>query len=427
MDRVILGENCVYSADDPGGLNRNIIVCGGSGSGKTMSISEPCLLETCDSSLVVTATKRRILDKYIPLYQARGYDVLDLNFVHPAAGNVSYDPLKYVTRFADITYLAQCIVISDPRKHELNIADPFWDQAATSLVSSIIAYVKQIKPEPSFADVLAMIDDLTFDSQNSQDSLIRTSLDDKFDRLEKKQPNSFAVSCWKSFKRLPLRTAGCVFSTLNTTLDTVFSPEIRRMMRTKKSIDFKRMAEHKTLLCITTSPVNPSMNIFVNMFNAQMFKQLFECAEDMPGGRLPVPVHCVFDDFATGSRIHNFVEYISIFREKGLSVTLLLQSESQLEGMYGSAGATTIINNCDTYVYMGGMDLKTARSIAMRTDRLLIDVLSMPVGREIIMRRGSKPVETSRYDIRENELYQRITQQYEESVARKTELRDAAR
>ncbi len=167
---------------------------------------------------------------------------------------------------------------------------------------------------------------------------------------------------------------------------------------------------------VSTSAVNPALHCFINIFYAQAFKTLFEYAESLPSGKLPVPVHVLCDDFATGSRILNFPEYISIFREKQISVTLLLQSESQLESMYGSDDATTIINNCDTYLYMGGMDLKTGRSISERLNIPLDEVLYMPIGQVCIFRRGQKPIITSRYDILKNEQYQQITKRYEDSI-----------
>lgn len=132
-ERVILGENCCYSSDcNETGLNNNIIVCGGSGSGKTMSISEPRLLETKTSSLISTVTKRRIVTKYMPLFKERGYNVLDLNFVNPIESTCSYDPLKYVASYSDITFLAKSIVKADPQK-DRSSADPYWDEAAISL------------------------------------------------------------------------------------------------------------------------------------------------------------------------------------------------------------------------------------------------------------------------------------------------------
>lgn len=412
-DRVILGENCNYSSDcEKTGLNNNILVCGSSGCGKTMSISEPRLLETHNSSLVATVTKRRIVNKYKPLFVERGYEVQDLDFVNPQRGDIGYDPLDYVSSYQDIAFLAESIVKANPRKDKSS-ADPFWDEAASSLLSAEIAYTLMTKDDASFTDVLKMHDSLHFEDRGDQ---IQTSYDKKFAFIAEKDPTCFAVTCWKSFKQLPIRTASCVFSTLNTTIDTIFSPELRKMMSMSRRVNFIELASRKTILFVTTSPVNPALNCFVNMFYGHVFKQLFEFAENQVSGKLPVPVHVLCDDFATGSRIMHFPEYISIFREKRISVTLLLQSESQLEAMYGSDNATTIINNCDTYLYMGGMDLRTAQNVSLRLNVPLDEVLYMPIGQEILFRRGQRPVVTRRYDIRKNDLYQQVTKQYEQAL-----------
>lgn len=409
MDRMILGENAIYSTDcSETGLNNNVLVCGSSGCGKTMSIFEPRLLETFHSSLIAAVTKRRVVEKYKPVFEQRGYLVEDLNFIDPAESNVAYDPLQYICSYADITFLAESIVKADPRKDKSS-ADPYWDDAAISLLSAEIAYTIMTKDDSTFADVLDLHNELDFRESGSQ---ITTSLDGRFAYLADTAPNSFAVSCWKSFHQLPFKTASCIFGTLNTTIDTIFSPELRKMIAMEKKVDFEELANRKTVLFVSTSAVNPALHCFANMFYAQAFKTLFEYAEGLPGGRLPNPVHMLCDDFATGSRILNFPEYISIFREKQISVTLLVQSESQLESMYGSEDATTIINNCDTYLYMGGMDLKTGRSISERLNAPLEEVLYMPIGQEYVFRRGQRPIRTTRYDILRNEQYNEITKRY---------------
>lgn len=413
-DRMILGENVIYSTDcNETGLNNNVLVCGSSGCGKTMSISEPRLLETHHTSLIATVTKRRIVNKYKSVFEKRGYVVEDLNFIHPLESNVSYDPLQYISSYSDITFLAESIVRANPRKDKSN-ADPYWDEAATSLLSAEIAYTLMTKDNATFADVLELHDGIDFRECGGQ---IATSLDHKFEYLAEKDPSCFAISCWKSFHQLPIKTASCVFGTLNTTIDTIFSPELRKMIATEKKIDFEKMATQKTILFVSTSAVNPSLHCFINIFYAQAFKTLFEYAESLPSGKLPIPVHILCDDFAIGSRILNFPEYISIFRENQISVTLLVQSESQLESMYGCEDATTIINNCDTYLYMGGMDLKTGRSISERLNVPLEDVLYMPIGQICIFRRGQKPIISSRYDILKDKQFQEITQAYEEKIA----------
>lgn len=414
-DKMILGEgkNAVYSTDcNETGLNNNVIVCASSGGGKTMSIMEPRLLETYNTNLIVTCTKRRIVDKYTDVFIKRGYNVLDLNFVKPNNSNVTYDPLAYLSNYSDITFLAESIVKANPRK-EHSTADPYWDDASISLLSALISYTLMTEKHPTFADVLKLNDSLTIEDGGNH---IETSLDSRFERVAQKGPHCFAVTCWNSFRTVPPKTANCIYGTLNTSIDTIFSPELRKMIACKDRIDFKEFANQKTVLFITTSAVNPALNCFVNIFYAQMFKQLFEYAETLPSGRLPIPVSVLADDFATGSRILNFPEYISIFREKQISVMILLQSEVQLERMYGYEDAVTIIDNCDTYVYMGGMNLKTCRNISERLNVPLEDVLYMPLGQEVIFRRGHRPVTTQRYNILSNRLYQEITQVYEKHI-----------
>lgn len=416
-DRLILGagENCIFSSDSQKtGLNNNILVIGTSGCGKTVSILEPRILETFHKSLIATVTKRRIVKKYFSLMKRRGYKVWDLNFVHPNEGNCGYDPLQHIGSYNDITFLARSIVLANPQKAVSN-ADPYWYDGAVSLLAAEISYILITKDNPTFADVLEFHNSLKFEERSG---VISTNYDRKFEQLAQEDPSCFAVSCWKSFKQLPVRTASCIFSVLNTAIDSVFTPELKEMFRMEKMVDLEQLASEKTVLFITTSPVNSSLNSFISSFYGTVFKDLFEYAEEQPDGKLPVPVDVLADDFATGCPVHMFEQYVSIFREKGLSVTAIIQSESQLGSLYGRDKATTIINNCDTIVFMGSMDLETGRSISARANRPLEDVLYMPIGSEIIFRRGIKPIFTKRYDIFQNEMYQEVTADYEKRVER---------
>ena len=416
-DRLILGagENCGFSSDSQKtGLNNNILVIGTSGCGKTVSILEPRILETFHKSLIATVTKRMIVKKYFSLMKRRGYKVWDLNFVHPGDGNCGYDPLRHIGSYNDITFLARSIVLANPQKAVSN-ADPYWYDGAVSLLAAEIAYILIIKENPTFADVLEFHNNLKFEERSG---VISTNYDQEFEGLAREDPSCFAVSCWKSFKQLPVKTASCIFSALNTTIDSIFTPELKEMFRMEKMVDFEELASEKTVLFITTSPVNSSLNSFISSFYGTVFKDLFEYAEEQPDGKLPVPVDVLADDFATGCPVHMFEQYVSIFREKGLSVTVLIQSESQLSSLYGREKSTTIINNCDTIVFMGSMDLETGRNISARANRPLEDILYMPIGSEIIFRRGMKPIFTKRYDIFQNEMYQEVTADYEKKVER---------
>lgn len=419
-ERVILGRDCIYENNRR--INGNVIVCGSSGCGKTMSVLEPRLLETFHTSLIITVSKRRLVKQYTSLFLSRGYEVEELNFVHPTRSNVAYDPLAYVKNTTDIVYLAKAIIMLESKK-EKALTDPYWDQCAASLLTAEIGYVLTQKMKPTFTDVLKLHDELRI---TVEDERVKTTLDGCFEKLEYEKERwgafgRFIVNAWRTFRQVPMKTAACIYSTLNATLDAVFTPELRNMMLKSVKVDFEKLATCKTVLFVSTSAVNPALNQFVNLFYSQAIKQLFEFAEGCRNGRLPIPVHMLCDDFACGSRILNFPEYISIFREKGISSTLLLQSESQLEAMYGG-DATTIINNCDTYVYMGGMDLATCKNISERLNWPLDDVLYMPLEQLVVFRRGQRPVVTERYHIQEDKRYQELMannrrQQAKENVA----------
>lgn len=416
-DRIILGDdnNCIFSTNtEKTQLNNNVIVCGSSGSGKTMSVTEMRLLETFNSSLVVNLSKRKLVTKYTPLFKERGYNVLDLNFVNPDKSDVSYNPLDYIKNYLDIGFLAQSIVKSDVQQEKKSYADPYWDQAAISLLSAEIAYVLITKENPTFNDVLKIQSDLCI---LDGDSIIQTSMDEKFSELKSNNLVNFAKSCWRTFRQLPMRTAGCVYSALNTTLDSIFGMELRKLIAVKNKLNFRKIADEKTLLFVSTSAVNPALKFYANLFYCQMFKELFEYAESRTDldYQLPIETHIICDDFATG-HILNFSDYISIFREKKISVTLLIQSESQLASLYGHEDATTIRNNCDTYVYFGSCDLDTAKNISERLNASLEEILYMPLAKVVIFRRGSKPVIANRYNIKKNRLYQKITKQHESNV-----------
>lgn len=407
FDEMILGKDVKVSTNcDETQCNNNVIVCGSSGCGKTMSIIEPKLLCTYNSSLVVTLSKKRIIPGYTELFKERGYKVINLDFANPAESESTYDPIQYIRSFTDITYLSTSIVMADVRKKESK-ADPYWDSVAISLLSAFISLSLIDNPHTTMADVVGLF--RRFNIYNPEGTgLMETNMDLAFDSLRKTDPNHFAVSCWDSFRQTPIRTAGCIYSTLSTMLDNIFTSDLCTMLKKSKKISFEEITNEKTVVFVTTSAVNPALHTFVNMFYSQMFKELFEIGERNESGKLNIPIQIVCDDFACGAKILNFEEYISIFREKGISVTMMLQSESQLQGIYGEYEAKTIINNSDTYIYMGGIDLSTAKNISERMNMPLEDVLYMPIGQEFIFRRGTKPVITTRYEITEDKEYKKM-------------------
>ena len=401
-DKMIVGENVTFSTDPAvTGLNNNVIVCAGTGAGKTMSVIEPRLLETYNSSLVVTVSKRRIVKDYTPLLRSRDYGIFDLNLADPASATVFFDPLKYIKTTRDIKMLAEAIVLADYK--DSTHYDPYWSQSSVSLLSAEIALVLTRNIHAGIDDLMSFHQKI-FVAESSSD-IIQTSVDDDFLELPNGKFSEYALTCWRTFRSAPIRTASCIFSTLNAVLDNIFTPEIRQAARTKRTLDLRRIAERKTVVFVTVSPVNTALSRYVDLLYSTLFKELFEYSQESPDGKLPNPVSVLCDDFAAGGSIPDFAKYISIFRESDISVTLLLQSESQLASIYGKNDSTTIINNCDTYIYMGGNDIDTCRSVSIKMNVPLEDVMFMPVGEEIVFRRGSRPKMTTRYNIAADKRY----------------------
>lgn len=404
-ERMILGRDAVYSGDPcRTGLNRNVIVCGSSGSGKTLSFLEPKLLTTEQSSLFLSVSKRGLVRKYTPVFLGRGYRVLDLDFTDPEHSRDGFDPLSRVRSCAEISFLAECIVRADERR--LTVGDPYFERSAVELFSALLDYARRQIRNATLCDALALLDALRIEECGG---LIRTSLDRRFRALEEAAPDCFALRCWNKFLQLPVGTAGCVLSTLSASVTALFTPELRKMISAGRTADFSQIAEEKTVVLVTVSPVNRALHAFVNLFFRQAIKDLFEFAERQPSGALPIPVSFLFDDFSVGSRLPDFPEFISIFREKNMSASILIQSESQLQSVYGENDAITIMNNCDTYLYTGGMDLKTCRNIGERMNIPASEVMRLPVGRVVIFRRGEKPRMTERYPTLDDAAYRAVT------------------
>ena len=410
-ERMILGNNCIYSGNPKEtGLNRNVLIVGGTGSGKTVSFVEPALMEalrvTKPNNKIVILTKRDLADKYMPLYKTEGFKVYDLDFSNPEKGNCCYDPLAYVKSEEDISDLCHSIVMANERK-EHSTADPFWDDSSEQLLGAETGETLMTKDEPTFADVL----DLHFSLKIEESGCgITTSLDPVFRKIEKVAPDCCAIACWKTFKEAAPKTAKSIYVSMNPTL-RAFTSSIRNSMRTKPSINFNKFTSEKSILFITTSPVKKALHGLANIFVSQAISELFTIADESETGVLPIPVDIIFDDFATGAKVSEMPEKLSICRAKGIAfLGILLQSESQLKRMYGEAEAIEIIDNCDSYVFFGGNNYETARSLSLKLNVPLDEILYLPVGQIVVFRRGQRPVFSTRFDTFNDEFYKEITQ-----------------
>lgn len=423
-------ERCHISTDcSTTGLNNNIMVVGGSGSGKTVSVMLPMICNLENANAVVVHTKRGIYDKTKSLLEEKGYNVLFVDLNDPAKSPYGYDPLLQCNSLTDVRNLAHTIAYTETSKSEPP-RDPFWVQNAENITYVILRYIYDghYSKGHTMKEALYLLDNLSYSDNHNlkeppptmkdfreaafkfSDGTKENSTLEKERELKKEYPLHYEMrkwykydkeiyDIWHRFLGLGDVTGGSVATSTMNPINSMFTDEIRNLFNENHpQFDARELLKPKTVVFIYVSPVNTAQHRFCSIIYQQLFKRLFELGEAGVDGVLPYPVHVLCDDFATGCKVQDFQDLISIFREKGISATMLVQSESQLSSMYGKNNATTIINNCDTYIYLGGMDMDTATNVSKRLNRPMNDVLDMPLGQELFFRRGQKPVVTKRYD-----------------------------
>ncbi len=406
-DYTYLAEGVKFPVDSlKTNINLNEVVIASTGAGKTMSIALPKLLHTHNASVVVPLTKRSLKENAMKMFKDRGYMVLDMDLARPENCLMGYNPLDYIKRDEDVLCLAKHIVEINVK--ESKSSEPYWDESAEQVIAAIIHLVrlnaKDAGKRVTIKDVMNLYRSLEVDYSGGT---IHTNLDNLFYQSNMAHPHNPAYEAWKTVRGLAVRTASCIFSIATAALNSVFSDSVSEITAKKNSISFKDLGRQKTALFITTSPMNKSLQPFINLLYADMFRDLFEEAERRNSCSLKVPVRVICDDFATGGKIPDFEDYISIFRAAGISVTLLLQSESQLINMYEQHGATTILDNCDTCVYMGSNDIKSVENIAKWIDKPNSYVMNLPLDMVIVRRRGYKPIIARRYQTLDDPIYKK--------------------
>ena len=411
-DSLILGDGPagIYSMDpQESPVNNNVMVIAGTGGGKTKSVVEANLLHAQHQSMVVLLTKRRLLDQYRVHLKKRGYRIKVLNLVNPDESALGFDPMLHIKDDSDLALLGKSLMecTGDTSKD-----DRYWQNSAASLFCAIAKLaIHKYGKAARMKHVLYLLRYIDVNCSEyydeDEDCMVQVSdccPKEDFEALREKDPKMY--SDWCQYKENAPNAAASIRGVLLTAINTMMTDGICNLMAKEQQLDFRSLVERKTVLFIVTSPVNPALHPFANLVFGSLFKELFEYAEELPGGRLPIPLTAICDDFATGGQIPNFQHHISIFREKGIAVMMLVQSLSQLAAMYGSYGAVTIRDNTDNIVYLGGNDLDTADQIARRINKPVDEVLALPIGQEYLFRRGQKPIQMQRYQIYDDPLYQ---------------------
>ncbi len=409
--KMIIADGCEYSMDCyETKLNNNVIVVGGSGAGKTTGVVIPNLLQAY-GSYIVTDPKGNLYKKYGRYLKSRGYKVMNLNPAKPD-GQTRYNFMDYIKDEQDVVKLSHMIVASGGGDVFHNQNSYFYYMAELFLSSAIatVKYVESFYHDETYYHTMSALlrccvntankqihtDNGSAGSSDSEEYKTKeydlpsvtfedeTEEDDKWNDLSKR--------LLITTDNLAVETASSIMSTLGSVIGRLNTEGVEKMMLSaNKAIDFEALGKTKTAIFVTVSDNDRSMDVFVNMFFTQAMQTLCEYADTKcKDEALPVPVRFIMDDFATNCTIEDFPRMISAIRSRNISVMLMLQAESQLEKRYGKE-AFTIISNCDTYLYMGGNDLETAKRIAERADVPYKKILYMPVGTNWIFRRGQMP------------------------------------
>ena len=379
------------------GLNNNVLVLGCSGSGKTRNFLKPNLLQ-CEGSYVVLDSKGRLFREMGPCLSAHGYTVDCLDFT-TMEGTIGYDPLHHV-RWRNGRPLAQDIIsIASalfPRSEMGD--DPFWADAAANYVASYIAYVFEALPdrEWNMASVVSVYEQAC---EGNAEAL--------FSDLSRQDPESYAVSLYRRAKSTARaeKMHSSIMGIIAANLMPLTFDGALASFRKVDQIDFCDLGRERRVLFVTMDDMDRSLAPLTSLFIRQAFSSLCDFADaKCEGGRLPVPVRFMLDDFANLT-LPDFDDVLSVIRSREISCTIICQTVSQLEARYNQAVANSIIGNCDRHLVLGFQDERTARYFSLRANKTATTLLETPADNWWLFERGHRGVCEPGYKIEEHPGY----------------------
>ena len=376
--------------------NKNILVIGGSGSGKTRFFVKPSLLQM-HSSYVVTDPKGQLLretgkllthggpkrdENGKPVRDKHGkvvyepYRIKVLNTIN-FSKSMKYNPLAYVRSEKDILKLVNVIIANTKGDGEKSSED-FWVKAERLLYCALIGYI-WYEAEPEERNFITLLDLLNACEAREDDETYKSPVDILFDDLAKKQPEHFAVKQYVKFKMAAGKTLKSILVSCGARLAPFDIKELRDIM-TEDELELDTMGDRKTALFLIMSDTDTTFNFVIAMLQSQLFNLLCDKADDLYNGRLPVHVRCLLDEFANIGQIPNFDKLIATIRSREISASIILQSQSQLKTIYKDA-ADTIVGNCDSTLFLGGKEKSTLKEISELLGKETIDLYNQSENR----------------------------------------------
>ena len=363
----LMMSNC--PPDPKNARNKNVLVVGGSGSGKTRFWLKPNLLQ-CHSSYVVTDPKGTIVLECGQAMLKNGYKVKILNTIN-FKKSMHYNPFSYVHSEKDILKLVTTLMTNT--KGEGSGGDPFWEKSERLLLTALIAYLHYEAPveEQNFATLLEMLNTMQV---LEDDEEYQNPVDLLFENLGKKKPNSFAVRQYKLYKLAAGKTAKSILISCGARLAPFDIQELRDLTMYDE-LQLDTLGDKKTVLFLIMSDTDSTFNFLISMVYTQLFNLLCDKADDVYGGKLPIHVRCLIDECANIGQIPNLEKLVATIRSREISACLVLQAKSQLKAIYKD-NADTIIGNMDSQIFLGGSEPGTLKDLSEMLGKETIDAFN---------------------------------------------------
>ena len=418
--------------------NKNVLVIGGSGSGKTRFFVKPnlmqCVSKDYPTSFVITDPKGSLIGEVGQLLVRCGYRVKVLNTIN-FSKSMRYNPFRYIHSEKDILKLVNTLICNTKGEGEKS-AEDFWIKSERLLYSALIGYIWYEAPEheKNFTTLLELIN---ASEAREDDETFKNPVDLMFDELEERDPDHFAVKQYRKYRLAAGKTAKSILISCGARLAPFDIAELRELM-SYDEMELDCIGDRKTALFVIISDTDDTFNFVVAIMYSQLFNLLCDKADDVYNGRLPVHVRCLLDEFANIGQIPKFDKLIATIRSREISASIILQSQSQLKTIYKDA-ADTIVGNCDCTLFLGGKEKSTLKELSEILGKETIDLYNtsetrstnnsyglnyqktgkqlmsedeiavMDSGKCILQLRGVRPFLSDKYDITKHPKYKMLS------------------
>lgn len=419
--------------------NLNVLVVGGSGAGKSRAYAVVNIMQ-CNCSMVITDPKGELLRKTGGLLEREGYEVRVFDLINPET-SFCYNPFAYVRDDKDVLKLINNLIRNTTPKGAQS-SDPFWEKSETALLQALMLYLLHEAPpeEQNFSMIMEMLGSAQV---KEDDEEYQSPLDILFERLEMRNPESIAVKQYAIYKQAAGKTAKSILISCGARLAPFDIAELREIM-SYDEMELDKIGDRKTALFLIMSDTDTTFNFVIAMLQSQLFNLLCDKADDEYGGRLPVHVRVIADEFANIGQIPQFDKLIATIRSREISASIILQSQSQLKAMYKDS-ADTILGNCDTTLFLGGKEKTTLKEMSELLGKETIDLYNtsetrsnqksfglnyqktgkqlmtedeiavMDGGKCILQIRGARPFFSDKYDITKHKNYRLLADENEKN------------